>query len=150
MNERDLVITRLIDAPRERVYRAWTDKAELPQWWAPRPNTTPLVVMDVRPGGQFQTVMNGPEGEEYRTYGVYLEVVPNEKLAFTDAYLDAWTPSESPFMTVIVTFEDEGGKTRYTARVQHWSIEARNRHFEMGFFDGWGTCADQLAEWVTR
>jgi uncharacterized protein YndB with AHSA1/START domain len=89
MNDRDLVITRLIDAPRERVYRAWTEKEQLAQWWAPRPNTTPIVEMDVRPGGSFHTVMISPEGEEYRTFGVYLELIPNEKLVFTDAYVDA-------------------------------------------------------------
>lgn len=145
MNERDLTITRLIDAPREKVYRAWTEKEQLAQWWAPKPNTTPIVEMDVRPGGSFHTVMSSPLGEEYRTYGVYLELVPNEKIVFTDAYVDAWTPAADPFITVIVTFEEEGGKTRYTALVRHWNAEAAKRHVDMGFYDGWGTVTEQLA-----
>jgi uncharacterized protein YndB with AHSA1/START domain len=76
---------------------------------------------------------------------VYLEVVPNERLVFTDAYTAAWEPSGKPFMTVVVTFEDVGGKTRYTARVRHWSVEDREAHEKMGFHEGWGRCADQLA-----
>ncbi len=79
--------------------------------------------------------------------GVYLEVVENEKLVFTDAYTTAWEPSEKPFMTAIVTFEDLGdGKTRYTARVRHWTVDDREAHEKMGFHEGWGQCADQLAE----
>ncbi len=83
--------------------------------------------------------------------GVYLEVVPNKRLVLTDAYREAWMPSEKPFMTVIVTFDDlGGGKTRYTARVRHWSVADREAHEKMGFHEGWGRCADQLAELVTK
>ena len=76
--------------------------------------------------------------------GVYLEVVPNERLVFTDAYVTAWEPSAKPFMTVLLTFEDEGGKPRYTARVRHWSVADREAHEKMGFHQGWGLCTDQL------
>jgi hypothetical protein len=72
-------------------------------------------------------------------------VVKNEKLVFTDAYTRAWEPSAKPFMTAIVTFADEGGKTRYTARALHWTAEDRKTHEDMGFHQGWGQCADQLA-----
>lgn len=76
--------------------------------------------------------------------GVYLEVVPNERLVFTDAYVTAWEPSAKPLMTVILTFEDEGGKPRYTARVRHWSVADREAHEKMGFHQGWGLCTDPL------
>ena len=112
--DRELVLTRLINAPREKVYRAWTDPVLLKQWFAPKPYTTPVVEIDVRPGGSGLFVMRGPDGKDMPNRGVYLEVVPNERLVFTDAYVRAWEPSEKPFMTVILTFEDEGGKTRYT------------------------------------
>ena len=69
----------------------------------------------------------------------------NERLVFTDAYTKAWEPSEKPFLTGIVTFEDEGGKTRYTARALHWTAADREAHEKMGFHEGWGQCADQLA-----
>lgn len=89
--------------------------------------------------------MRGPDGTEYPNRGIYLEVVPNERLVFTDAYVSAWTPSEKPFMTVILTFEDAGdGKTRYTARVRHWTVADREAHEKMGFHQGWGIATSQL------
>src|SRR5450755_3791930 len=100
----------MIDAPREKVYRAWTDPELLKQWFAPLPYTTPVAELDVRTGGSTLIVMRDPEGHELPNRGVYLEVVKNEKLVFTDAYTKAWEPSEKPFMTGILTFEDEGGK----------------------------------------
>ncbi|MPZ33763.1 MAG: polyketide cyclase [Rhodospirillales bacterium] len=143
-DDRELVLTRLINAPREKVYRAWTDPALLKQWFAPKPYTTPVVEIDVRPGGSAYFVMRGPDGKDLPNHGVYLEVVPNEKLVSTDAYVKAWESSEKPFMTLILTFEDEGGKTRYTARVRHWTVADREAHEKMGFHEGWGICADQL------
>ena len=147
---RELVLTRLIDAPRDKVYRAWTDPELFKQWFAPRPLTTAAAELDVRPGGANRVVMRTPDGQEMPGRGVYLEVVENEKLVFTDAYQSAWAPSEKPFMTVIVTFEEEGGKTRYTARVRHWSEADRKIHEEMGFHRGWAQCADQLAELAAK
>ena len=143
--DRELMLTRLIDAPREKVYRAWTDAGLLKQWFAPLPYTTPVAELDVRPG-----VMRGPDGKDMPNRGVYLEVVPNQRLVFTDAYIKAWEPSEKPFMTVILTFEDEGGKTRYTARVRHWTVADRETHENMGFHQGWGICADQLTALVAK
>lgn len=142
--DRELVLTRLINAPREKVYRAWTEPALLRQWFAPKPYTTPIVEIDVRVGGSSYFVMRGPDGKDLPNRGVYLEVVPNEKLVSTDAYVKAWEPSEKPFMTMILTFEDEGGKTRYTARVRHWTVADRETHEKMGFHAGWGLCTDQL------
>jgi uncharacterized protein YndB with AHSA1/START domain len=85
-SDRDLVLTRLIDAPREKVFRAWTDPDLLKQWFAPLPYTTPVTEIDVRPGGTSFIVMRSPEGNDMPLRGVYLEVVPNERLVFTDAY----------------------------------------------------------------
>ena len=148
--DRELVLTRLINAPRAKVYRAWTDPELLKQWFAPKPYTTPIVEIDVRPGGSAYFVMRGPDGKDLPNRGVYLEVVPNEKLVSTDAYVKAWEPSEKPFMTLILTFEDEGGKTRYTARVRHWSVADREAHEKMGFHEGWGLCTDQLEGLVAK
>jgi uncharacterized protein YndB with AHSA1/START domain len=126
-SDRELVLTRIINAPREKVYRAWTDPVLLKQWFAPLPWTTPAAELDVRPGGANLIVMRNPEGNEFPNRGVYLEVVENERLVFTDAYTRAWEPSEKPFMTVIVTFEDVGGKTRYTACARHWTALTARR-----------------------
>jgi uncharacterized protein YndB with AHSA1/START domain len=148
--DRELVLTRLIDAPRGKVYRAWTDPELLKQWFAPLPYTTPVAELDVRPGGANLVVMRGPEGPDMPNRGVYLEVVKNERLVFTDAYTKAWEPSAKPFMTVILTFEEAGGKTKYTARVRHWTVGDREAHEKMGFHKGWGICADQLAALVAK
>ncbi len=148
--DRELVLTRLIDAPREKLYRAWTDPALLKQWVAPLPYTTPVAELDVRPGGANYFVMRGPDGQDMPNRGVYLEVVPNERIVVTDAFTTAWVPSEKPFMTLILTFEDEGGKTRYTATVRHWTVEDREAHEKMGFHQGWGICTDQLTALVAK
>jgi len=145
---RDLILTRIIDAPREKVFRAWTEPSLLKQWFAPAPFTTPTVETDVRPGGTSLIVMKGPDGKEFPNRGVYLEVVKNERLVFTDAFTKAWDPSDKPFMTVVLTFEDLGGKTLYTARVRHWSVADRETHEKMGFHQGWPMCAEQLAALV--
>ena len=146
----ELVLTRLIDAPRDRLWRCWTEPKLMVQWFTPPPWTTVHAETDVRPGGSSYVVMKGPEGQEMPNRGVYLEVVPNERLVFTDAYVRAWEPSEKPFMTVILTFEDEGGKTRYTARVRHWTVADREAHEKMGFHGGWGLCTDQLEALVAK
>ncbi|HEY1932264.1 MAG TPA: SRPBCC family protein [Acetobacteraceae bacterium] len=145
IEDRELVLSRLIDAPRDRIYRAWTDPELLRQWFAPLPWTTSHAELDVRPGGASLVVMRGPDGTDFPNRGVYLEVVPNERLVFTDAFTAAWEPSSKPFMTVILTFDDEAGKTRYTARVRHWTVADRETHEKMGFHEGWGRCTDQLA-----
>jgi uncharacterized protein YndB with AHSA1/START domain len=149
-NSHELTLTRIIDAPPDKVYRAWTEPELMKQWFAPLPFTTPMVEIDVRPGGSNLVVMQDPEGREYPNRGVYLEVVKNQKLVITDAYTSAWQPSAKPFMTLILTFEEMDGKTKYTARVLHWTEEDRATHEQMGFHEGWGQCADQLAALVAR
>jgi uncharacterized protein YndB with AHSA1/START domain len=144
-SDRELVLTRLIDTPREKLFRAWTEPKLLTKWFTPPPFTTPSAELDVRPGGSSLVVMRGPDGQDMPNRGVYLEVVENRRLVFTDAYSKAWEPSEKPFMTVILTFDDEDGKTRYTARVRHWTVADREAHERMGFHAGWGQATDQLA-----
>jgi uncharacterized protein YndB with AHSA1/START domain len=147
---RDLILTRMIDAPPEKVFEAWTDPALLKQWFAPLPWTTSVVENDVRTGGSSLIVMRGPDGNEFPNPGVYLEVVKNERLVFTDAFTKAWEPSEKPFIVVELTFEDQGGKTKYTARVHHWTVADREAHEKMGFHEGWTTCTEQLAALVEK
>lgn len=140
----ELSLTRLIDAPRAVLYRCWTEPELIKQWFTPRPWTTPSVEMDVRAGGLSKMNFRGPQGQEFPNNGVYLEVVPNEKLVFTDAYTEAWVPSAKPFMTATITFTEEGGKTRYNAVVRHWTAEDKAQHEKMGFHEGWGKATDQL------
>ena len=145
--ERDLVITRDIAVAPEKLYRCWTEPDLIKQWFAPKPWTTSHAETDVRAGGSSLVVMRGPDGQDFPNPGVYLEMVPNERLVFTDAYTRAWEPSAKPFMTVILSFEDiGGGKTRYTACARHWTEADREAHEKMGFTEGWGLCTTQLAD----
>ena len=108
-SDRELVRTRLIAAPRRNLYRAWTEPELLKQWFTPPPYRTVRAELDLRPGGSNLIVMQGPDGTEFPNRGVYLDIVENERLVFTDAYTAAWEPSEKPFMTVVITFADEAG-----------------------------------------
>ena len=141
----ELVLTRYIDASRHNLFRCWTEPALQKQWFAPHPYTVTVAETEVRPGGASLVVMRGPDGTDIPCRGVYLEVVEDERLVFTDAYTKAWEPSAKPFMTVCITFEDEGYGTRYTARALHWTEADKAAHEKMGFHQGWGLCADQLA-----
>ena len=144
VSSRELMLTRLIDAPPAAVYRAWTDPALIVRWFTPAPWTTVRAEVDVRPGGSSLIVMRSPDGVEHPNHGVYLEVVPDRLLVITDAYTSAWVPSGKAFTTMILSFDDEGGKTRYTARVRHWTDADLEAHRAMGFDDGWGKATDQL------
>ena len=113
--------------------------------------TTPVCEMDLRPGGVFRTVMRAPDGTEYPTRGIFAEVVPGERIVFTDAFDAGWIPHPAAFFTAIVTFEAlPGGRSRYTARALHWTVENCERHEKMGFHQGWGESLDRLVSCVTR
>ena len=143
--DRDLMLSMMLDAPPEKVYRCWTEADLLTLWFAPKPWSTPRAEIDVRPGGASLVTMADEQGNEYPNPGQYLEVVPNQRLVFTDAFVGDWRPSEKPFFTAILTFEDAGdGKTRYTAVARHWTAEDAENHKKMGFHQGWGICAGQL------
>jgi len=144
-SDRELVLDRLIDAPRQAVWRCWTEPELLRQWFAPKPWTTPKVEIDLKVGGASNFTMADPDGNEYPNQGIYLEVVPGERLVTTDAMTAGFKPIEGiPFMVATIELCDEGGKTRYTATARHWTKEAREQHEKMGFHEGWGQCADQL------
>lgn len=144
-DDRDLVLSLDLAAPRAAVWRCWTEADLLKRWFAPAPWTTPEAELDVRPGGRQRIVMRSPEGEDMPMSGVYLEVVPEQRLVATDAYSEAWVPSAKPFMTVVITLADgPHGGTAYSARVRHWTAEDQGRHAAMGFRDGWTRCARQL------
>ncbi|KJK06138.1 MULTISPECIES: SRPBCC family protein [Pseudomonas] len=145
----ELSLSRLIDAPRSKVFRAWTEPDLLAQWWGPNGMTTPLCEMQLWVGGLFRTVMRAPDGTEYPNQGVFLEIVTPSRIVFTDAFGPGWVPSNRAFMTAVVTFEDVQGKTQYTARAWHWSAADCLAHEEMGFYRGWGESLDRLVALVT-
>ena len=141
----DLVLTRVLDAPREKLWRCWGEPELLKQWFCPAPWYVSEARIDLRPGGEFSTVMNGPAGERFPNSGVLLDVVAPERLVFTDAFLPGWRPSGRPFIVADVRFADNGdGRTNYDACVMHWTAAAKKEHEDMGFHAGWGKAADQL------
>lgn len=145
--EFELVLERVFDAPPAKVYRAWTEPTLLRQWFVPRPWSLASVDQDLRPGGRANFVMRDPDGKDYPNEGVFLEIVPNRRIVTTDAFTEGWIPSGKPFMVAQTTFEElPGGRTKYTARAMHWNAESKAEHEKMGFHEGWGQTADQLAE----
>ncbi|SMO76071.1 SRPBCC family protein [Paracoccus laeviglucosivorans] len=141
----DLVLERVLNAPRAAIWRCWTEPALLEQWFCPKPWSVSDARIDLRPGGEFFTVMNGPGGERFENIGVFLDIVPGEKLVFTDAFVPGWRPNGKPFMAASVILSDtDDGRTDYVARAMHWNAETKAEHEAMGFHQGWGAAADQL------
>ena len=144
----DLVLDRVVDVPRELVWKAWTTPEHVREWFVPKPWTITECEIDLRPGGVFRSVMRSPEGEEFPNIGCYLDIVPNERMIWTDALLPGYRPSEKPFFTAILTLEPSGSGTRYVATAMHRDEAGRKQHEEMGFHDGWGTVLDQLVAYI--
>ena len=142
--ELDLELVRDLKAPRATLWACWTDEQHLPHWFVPKPNKVVACTLDLRAGGACCTTFD-VDGTLMENNGVYLEVIPHEKLVFTDTYQAGWKPAAEPFMTAIITLEDlEPGVTRYRAVVRHRSKETAEQHRTMGFHDGWGAVATQL------
>jgi uncharacterized protein YndB with AHSA1/START domain len=149
--ELDLVLTRVLDVPAERVWAAWTQPALLMPWFCPLPWKTIECEIDLRPGGQFRTVMQSPEGATFPNTGCYLDIVPGRRLVWTGALGPGFRPVDPtpgmPTITAIIEIEPagEGGRsTRYTATCLHSSPAATKQHADMGFEGGWGTALDQM------
>jgi uncharacterized protein YndB with AHSA1/START domain len=140
----DLVLEREIDVPVELVWEAWTTPDSIKEWFCPKPWSVSSCEIDLRPGGKFNTVMRSPEGQAFPNSGCYLEVVPNQRLVFTDTLLPGFRPAPKPFFTAALLLEPTATGTRYTAIAIHGNEETRKQHEEMGFHEGWGTVVDQL------
>lgn len=141
----DLVISRVLRAPRSALWRAWSEPDLLKQWWCPKPWTTQVRAFDLQPGGAFHTFMQGPDGGTSDNPGCFLEVVPQSRLAFTSMLTGGWRPHK-PWLgfTAIITMADEGDGSRYVARVMHPDEATRDQHEKLGFFEGWNTAITQL------
>ncbi len=141
----ELAIERYIDAPPAAIYSMFTDKLE--EWWCPKPWSTEVIEHDLRAGGRSALIMRGPQGEEHRMEGVFLEVIPNQRVVFTDAFRAGWLP-QKPFMVGFFELTAEGRGTRYRAGARHWDEATYLQHQQMGFTDGWTKVAAQLAALV--
>jgi len=145
----DLILERHADVSPALVWKAWTNPKHLSQWFAPKPWTIEKCEIDLRPGGKLEFVMRSPDGQLYPNLGCYLEVVPNERLVWTDALLPGYRPSAEPFFTGVVNLAPDGkGGTNYTAIAIHRDEENRKKHEAMGFHEGWGQVYDQMIDFI--
>jgi uncharacterized protein YndB with AHSA1/START domain len=142
-SNRDLVITRVFAAPRDLVFRAWTEPDCAARWWGPQGFTTLSCEMDVRPCGAYRRCMRSPEGAVYCTRGVYRQIVPPERLVFTYAWEDAeGRPGHETLVTV--TFAEHDGKTKLTLHQAMFdTVESRDAHQ-----GGWTSCFERFAEYL--
>lgn len=152
----DLVLERVVDVSPKVVWAAWTTEEHLKHWFTPSPWKTVDCEIDLRPGGVFGTVMRSPEGEEFPSRGCYLEIIPNEKLVWTNALEPGYRPAGQPascpgetfLFTAIVLLAPHEKGTKYTALVVHKDEESCKKHKDMGFREGWGTALDQLVAYM--
>ncbi|MGB8216216.1 MAG: SRPBCC domain-containing protein [Candidatus Methanoperedens sp.] len=150
--ERELVITRIFDAPRELIWKSWTEPERVKRWWGPKGFTAPFCKIDLRVGGVFLYCMRSPEGKDYWSTGVYREIVPMERIVCTDSFADeegnvvpatfyGMSPDFPLEMLVTVTFEEFGGKTKLI--LQHTGIPPGAD--KEGAEQGWNESFDKLA-----
>ena len=149
--ETDLTISRIIRAPRRIVWAAWTDPASLAQWFVPAPAKCQVLELDLRPGGSLVTQISEDDGD-YMPHlsACFLAVDDLARFVFTDALVGGWRPAERSFMTAIITLREHAQGTEYVATVLHKNAADRVRHEQLGFYDGWGTVAGQLATFAER
>jgi uncharacterized protein YndB with AHSA1/START domain len=147
--EQELVLTRVFDASRELVFKAWTDPKRVAQWWRPRGFTNPVCELDVRPGGAIRIHMRGPDGTVYPMTGVYQEVVEPERIVFTSAALDAEGNALFELLTT-VTFAEQGGKTKQILRARVIKRTAQAAQYLKGMEAGWTQSLEYLAECLAK
>ncbi|NJR44308.1 SRPBCC family protein [bacterium] len=148
----DLTLTfeRVVTATPAAIYRAWTTPEIMLQWLTPAPWRTIACEVELRPGGVFRSVMCSPDGVEVANVACYLELVPNQKLVWTNALLPGFQPAPSAegcgdfFLTVVIELEPVSGGTRYRAKALHRDLEGMNKHAAMGFEQGWALALDQM------
>lgn len=156
----DLTFERIIDVPKKLVWRAWTEPELLKQWFCPLPWKTIDAEVDLRPGGEFRTTMQSPEGNQFPSTGCYLEVLPDTKLVWTNGLLPGYrpikgkAPTDAASMdfafTASITMADHHGGTRYRATVIHGTQGECQQHAAMGFESGWGAALDQMVAMIKR
>lgn len=145
--EREVVITRVINAPRSLVFEAWTESKHVAQWWGPTGFTNTICEMDVRPGGVWRFIMHGPNGVDYKNKIVYMEVVETERLVYSHGGDEG---DEAGQFHVTVTFAEQDGKTQLTMRMLFESSEERDKTVDFGAIRGGNQTLDRLEEHLTK
>jgi uncharacterized protein YndB with AHSA1/START domain len=146
--DREIIITRVLDAPRELVFNAWTDPKHIAQWWGPRGFTNTVSEMDVRPGGVWRFVMHGPDGVDYKNKIVYIEIVQPERLVYSHGGDEDGDDSGQFHVTVI--FAEQGSKTRLTMRTLFESAAECEKTKKFGAVEGGNQTIDRLEEFLAK
>jgi uncharacterized protein YndB with AHSA1/START domain len=142
--QRQLVVTRVIDAPRRLVFKAWTEPEQVARWWGPQGFTTTFCDMDIRPGGKFRLCMRSPSGTNHWKRGVYREILAPERIVFTFAWEDAAGNPGHELLTT-VTLTEHGTKTKLTLHQAVFeTVEGRDDHRS-----GWTSCLERFADYIT-
>jgi uncharacterized protein YndB with AHSA1/START domain len=144
-----LKITRVFDAPRELVFKAWTDVEHLKRWWGPRDFTNPVCEIDVRRGGAIRIDMRSPDGTVYPMTGVFQEVIAPERLVFKSMAMDGAGARLFEILNTVL-FGDEHGKTRLTIEARVLKTTADAGQYLDGMNEGWNQSLDRLAEVLTH
>jgi uncharacterized protein YndB with AHSA1/START domain len=147
--ERELIITRVFNAPRELVFKAWTDPKQLAEWWGPKSFTNPVCEVDPKLGGALKIVMRAPGGGEYPMKGVFREIVPPSRLVFTNIAVDKDGNHIIEGLTT-VTFADEGGKTKLTLQTRGAAVVDYAVAYLNGMEAGWTQSLEKLEALVRR
>ncbi len=147
--ERELTITRIFNAPREIVFKAWTDPKELAKWWGPKTFTNPVCEVDLKLGGTLRIVMRAPDGGEYPMQGIFREIVPPSRLVFTNIALDKDGHHIIEGLTS-VTFADDGGKTKLTLQTRGVAVVDYAAAYLQGMEAGWTQSLEKLEALVRR
>lgn len=146
--DREIVTVRVLDAPRELVYLAWTEPRRVAQWWGPSGFTNTVHEMDVRPGGVWRFEMHGPDGVDYPNKIVYDEVVEPERLAYTHG---SGEEDDLAAFQVAVSFAERGGETELTMRMRFASASDRDKAVEdFGAIEGANSTMDCLADHLAK
>jgi uncharacterized protein YndB with AHSA1/START domain len=145
--EQELVLTRVFDAPRELVFKVWTDPKHVARWWGPHRFTNPVCELDLRPGGAILIHMRGPDGTVYPMTGVYQEIIRPERLVFTSSALDS---DGNPMFEILttVTFTEENGKTKQILRARVIKRTAQAAPYLAGMEAGWTQSLERLAAYI--
>ena len=143
----DLVITRVLDAPRHAIWRAWSDPEWFKTWWGPKPGTTEVIALNLQPGGAFHTLIQGPDEFRSELIGCFLEVIPHSRIVLTSMLTAGWRPATPTLaFTTLISLSDYALGSCYTAQVIHQDEITREQHEKSGFFEGWNRAISQLDE----
>jgi uncharacterized protein YndB with AHSA1/START domain len=147
--KQEILVTREFDAPRELVFKAYTDPKLVPQWWGPRRLSTRVDKMDVRPGGQWRFINRDAEGNEYAFHGVYHEILAPERII--DTFEFEGLPETGHVTLETMKLEElPGGRTRLTTQSVYQSVADRDGTLQSGMEDGMNETYDRLAELMKK